>query len=85
MTTQADIDQITAEVQTVQNDLNGARTQLQAEIDSLAQNNPQLDLTSLQQAVQPLDDAVKTLGALQPTSPNPPQPAPAADEPPSNG
>jgi hypothetical protein len=80
MTTQADIDTITATVDqvaidlgTVQTDLTSATSTLQDEINTLAEANPSLDLTALQAAVAPLDQtvqaldaSVKALGSAQP-------------------
>jgi multidrug resistance efflux pump len=68
MATQADLDALTAQVDQVAVDLAAAQTTLQAEIDSLSSANPSLDLTGLQAAVAPLDDAVKALGELKPTA-----------------
>lgn len=69
MATQADIDQVTQQVNQVATDLQTSTTAIQAEIDQLAQANPQLDLSALQSAVSPLDDKVKALGQIQPTPP----------------
>lgn len=70
--TQAQIDQLTTQVQQVGTDLSATRDKIQAEIDALAaqiqQGNPP-DLTGLQAAIAPLDDAVKALGDIQPTPP----------------
>jgi biotin operon repressor len=65
--TQADIDNLTSQVQQVATDLDSSRSKLQAEIDSLAAQG--VDVTSLQEAVAPLDSAVQALGDLQPTPP----------------
>lgn len=67
---QQDIDTLTGQVQQVGADLATARTVLQDEIDRLATGNPQLDLTALQAAVEPLDKAVTGLGDLKPTVQN---------------
>src|ERR1700690_162367 len=66
MATQAEVDTITTEVQTVATDLTTAQTSLQAEIDSLAQATPSIDLSGLRAAVAPLAGAVTALGNLQP-------------------
>jgi uncharacterized phage infection (PIP) family protein YhgE len=65
--TQADIDNLTSQVQQVATDLTDAQSKLQAEIDSLAGQG--VDVTALQAAVAPLDTAVQALGNLQPTPP----------------
>lgn len=65
--TQADIDNLTTQVQQVETDLGTTRDKLQAEIDSLASAG--VDVTNLQAALAPLDDQVKALGDLQPTPP----------------
>jgi len=89
MATQADVDALTAEVNqistdlnSVQTDLDDSTTKLQAEIDSLAAGNPGLDLSALQAAVEPIDEAVanlgdhaKALGDLAPSQPAAPDPA----------
>ena len=68
--TQADIDAITATVDQVSTDLATARDNLQAEIDALAANaGTSIDVSALQAAVAPLDDAVNALGQLQPDPP----------------
>jgi deoxyribodipyrimidine photolyase-like uncharacterized protein len=78
---QADIDQLTADVQgvvtTVQQvaaDVATARSTLQAEIDQLAGqgvdvSNLQAADQQLKDAVSPLDSAVNDLGNLKPTPP----------------
>lgn len=68
--TQADIDNLVAQVKQVATDLEGDFAQLQATIDDLS--NQGVDVTALQEAIAPLDDRVKTLGQLQPTPPSPP-------------
>lgn len=78
MATQADVDALTVAVGQISTDLATAQTELQAEIDSLSAANPGLDLTALQAAVAPVDEAVQQLGALKPT---PPAPAPTAGDP----
>jgi hypothetical protein len=77
MATQADVDAITTQVDQVATDLANAKTALQQEIDQLASANPQLNLTALQSAVQPLDGAVQALDALKPDSPPPAATPPA--------
>jgi septal ring factor EnvC (AmiA/AmiB activator) len=67
MTTQADVDALTQQVDTIATDLATSQGKLQAEIDALAAANPSLDLTGLQNAVAPLDAAVVALGGLTPT------------------
>lgn len=90
MATQADIDALTAEINQVATDVDTAKTQLQAEIDALADANPGLDVSALQAAVAPLDGAVVALGELKPTPPAPPASAaeptahPADNPPPEN-
>jgi hypothetical protein len=69
MATQADVDAITTQVTQVATDLATAKTDLQAEIDKLAKQNPAIDLTALQGAVAPLDAAVVALETLAPTPP----------------
>jgi multidrug resistance efflux pump len=79
MSTQADVDAVTTAVDQVATDLVTTQSALQAEIDLLASANPSLDLSALQAAVAPLDASVQALGALQPTSQTPPDPAPMPD------
>src|SRR5438309_9884094 len=81
MATQADVDALTQQVGQVASDLQSAQTQLQTEIDNIAAANPNLDLSALQSAIQPLDDSVKALGNLQPTPAPSPAPAPPAPSP----
>lgn len=69
MSTQADVDALTAQVSQVATDLQTAQTTIQAEIDALAAANPALDLTGLQDALAPIDEAVVKLGATVPTPP----------------
>lgn len=69
---QSDIDALTAQINQVAGDLDVTRTRLQTEIDSLAGQG--VDVTALQAAVAPLDDAVKSLGDIQPTPPPAPEP-----------
>jgi DNA-directed RNA polymerase specialized sigma54-like protein len=69
MSTQADVDALTAQVTQVATDLQTAQTTLQTEIDNLAAANPALDLSALQAAVAPLDASVQALGAITPTPP----------------
>lgn len=64
--TQADIDALTAAVGQVSTDLVSTRDKLQAEIDALA--NAGVDISGLQAAVAPLDDAVKSLGDIKPSA-----------------
>src|SRR5581483_361154 len=78
MATQADVDALTASVDQVATDLATARTTLQQEIDSLAQQNPGLDLSALTAAVAPIDQAVQALGALKPDPAPAPTPTPPA-------
>ena len=78
MATQADVDAITSQVQTVAADLADARTKLQAEIDGLASANPSIDISGLQAAVAPLDSAAQALGSLTPTPPATPESPDAA-------
>lgn len=86
MATQADIDAITTQVDTVEQHVTGAQTAIQAELDALQQQiaagaqASALDLSGLQSAVAQLDPAVQALGELKPTAPAPspaPSPAPA--------
>jgi uncharacterized protein YlxW (UPF0749 family) len=65
--TQADIDNLTSQVQQVATDLDATRSKLQTEIDTLAGQG--VDVTALQDAVAPLDAAVQSLGDLAPTPP----------------
>lgn len=67
MSTQADVDALTAAVNQVSTDVATAQTTLQAEIDKLAAANPALDLSGLTAAVGALDPAVQALDALAPT------------------
>jgi multidrug resistance efflux pump len=69
MASQADIDALTAELQNVANDLAQTQTVLQSEIDNLADGNPGLDVSALQQAADALDPAVQKLGSITPTPP----------------
>lgn len=85
---QDQINAITAELGTVQTDLqklssdiSTAQSTLQAEIDKLASQTPSVDVSGLQAAadaldpaVQSADAAVQALGNLQPTPPAPPTP-----------
>jgi copper chaperone CopZ len=71
MTTQAEVDGITTEVQKVATDLTTVQATLQTEIDNLAAANPSVDLSWLKAAVEPLDAAVEALGNLQPLKPEP--------------
>jgi len=80
---QSDVDAITAELQTVAadvakvaSDLDSSTQTLQAEIDSLANANPALDLTALKAAADALDPSVQAvdaqaqkIGQLTPTPP----------------
>lgn len=69
VSTQADVDALTMQVDQVASDLTAASANLQTEIDNLAAANPNLDLDALQAAVAPLDAQVQTLGSLKPTPP----------------
>lgn len=69
LATQDDVNALTTQVTQVASDLDTARTNLQAEIDSLASANPTLDLSALTNAITPLDDAVNSLNNLTPTPP----------------
>ena len=77
MSTQADVDAVTTQAGEIASDLATAKVDLHAEIDALSAANPGLDLTALQAAVSPLDQAAKDLAGLKPTPP-PPPPAPPA-------
>ena len=86
MSTQADVDAVTALVAQVATDLATAQADLQTQIDALAAANPAVSLTALQAAVAPLDAAVVALETLAPTPPAPaPAPAPAPPVPPAQG
>lgn len=74
MSTQAQVDALTAAVAQVSADLATASETLQAEIDNLANANPAIDLSALTAAVEPLDAAVNALDSLAPTPPTPPTP-----------
>lgn len=69
MATQADIDALTTQIGTVASDLTKAQTDIQAEIDQLAQQNPALDLSGLTAAVAQLDPAVQAIDQIKPTPP----------------
>lgn len=92
MASQSDIDQITGQVQAVEQHVTDAQTALQSELDALqAQIDAgtaaaALDLSGLQAAVSQLDPAVTALGALKPDQAAAPQqpapePAPAPEQP----
>src|ERR1035437_3194867 len=66
MSTQAQVDALTAELTQVASDLVASSAALQTEIDSLAAANPGVSLTALQAAADALDPAVKAIGALVP-------------------
>ena len=77
VTTQADVDALTTQAGEIASDLATAKTDLQTEIDALSAANPGLDLTALQAAVSPLDQAAKDLAGLKPEpTPGPQPPAP---------
>jgi len=67
MTDQAEIDQITGSVQNAENHIESVRNALQAEIDRLAQQHPDVSLGGLQDAVSKLDPAVTALGEIKPS------------------
>ena len=77
MATQEQVDALTASIAQVSQDLASSSAAIQAELDALKSANPSLDLSALEAAVAPLDDAVKAVGALTPSQPTPPPPAPA--------
>lgn len=77
MGTQEQVDADTAAVQQVAADLATAQSTLQAELDTLAQEHPQVNLAPLNEAVAKLDPAVRALAALTPQAPAPPAAAPA--------
>jgi len=84
MSTQADVDALTATATQIAADLATTRTALQAEIDNLSVANPTLNLSALQSAMAPLDAAVQALAALKPDvvpTPPPPPPPPATPPP----
>ena len=78
MATQAEVDALTTQAGSIAEDLAKAETVLQTEIDALSAANPGLDLTKLQAAVSPLDQAAKDLAGLKPTPAPAPTPAPPA-------
>lgn len=86
---QEEINSIAVELDKVGTDLAGVRETLQTEIDSLAAQNPGVDLSGLRTAVQPLDAAVQALAKLEPTPASPPaetpQEQPVVTETPAEG
>ena|ERR1035437_7181404 len=68
MSTQAQVDALTAELTQVASDLVASSAALQTEIDSLSAANPGVSLTALQAAADALDPAVKAIGALVPVA-----------------
>jgi hypothetical protein len=85
MSTQADVEVLTAAIGTVSADLDAAKVKLQAELDALSTANPALDLSGLQAAIAPLDAVAQGLGALVPAPVAPPVPAPVPPVPPVVG
>jgi hypothetical protein len=71
MATQEQVDALTAAVGTVSADLATAKTTIQAEIDKLAGEHPQVNLEALTTAVDALDPAVQALDQLKPETPAP--------------
>jgi hypothetical protein len=77
MSEQEQVDALEAAVAKVADDLATATTTLQDELNTLAEQNPGVDLTALTAAIGNLDPAVEALAALKPAS----EPTPAPDKP----
>lgn len=68
MASQTDIDALAAQVDQVSADLTTAVEEVQAELDSLSQANPNLDLSSLSDKVSQLDAQAQAVGSLVPAA-----------------
>jgi DNA anti-recombination protein RmuC len=76
MATQDDINALTTSIQQVGTDLTNSVATVQNEINNLAQQNPQLDLSGVQNAVSALDEQAKAVSGLVPNEPAPVEPTP---------